>query len=81
MFDGEAGTLDHALATASAAALVTGAAHWHIDADEPPDIDDGTGANRPAAPWRASDHDPVVIGLTPVRTAPVRHSDSGHSCR
>ena len=37
--------------------------------------------NRPAAPWRASDHDPVVIGLTPVRTAPVRHSDSGHSCR
>lgn len=81
VFDGEAGTLDHALATASAAALVTGAAHWHIDADEPPDIDDGTGANRPAAPWRASDHDPVVIGLTPVRTAPVRHSDSGHSCR
>jgi predicted extracellular nuclease len=39
VFDGEAGYLDHGLTTASLSPLVTGAAHWHINADEPSIID------------------------------------------
>ena len=34
LFDGETGYLDHALANPALAAQVTGAAHWHINADE-----------------------------------------------
>jgi Ca2+-binding RTX toxin-like protein len=39
VFDGEAGYLDHALATPTAAAKATGTTHWHINADEPFVID------------------------------------------
>lgn len=74
VFDGEAGSLDHALATPSLAAQVTGAAHWHINADEPSIIDYNTEFKQPACaacgpdhysatPFRASDHDPVIVGL------------------
>jgi predicted extracellular nuclease len=38
-FDGQQGTLDTALATETLAARVTGAAVWHINADEVPAID------------------------------------------
>ena len=38
-FDGQQGTLDTALATATLAARVTGAAVWHLNADEVPAID------------------------------------------
>jgi hypothetical protein len=67
VFDAEAGYLDHALATPSLAAQVTGAAHWHIDADEPSVIDYNT-EFKPQdlyspSPYRASDHDPVLVGL------------------
>ncbi len=76
VFDAAAGRLDHAITTASLAPKVTGAVHWHIDADESlaqdynlefkqpacatcaPDPFDGT------APYRASDHDPVLVGLS-----------------
>ncbi len=49
VFDGQTGYLDHALASASLTAQVTGAGDWHINADEPPSfdyndaIDDGAG--------------------------------------
>ena len=41
-FAGQWGALDHALATASLAAQVSGAAKWHINADEPAVLDYNT---------------------------------------
>lgn len=68
VFDGEAGYLDHALATASLNAQITGAAHWRINADEPSVIDYNTEFKpqdlyAPDA-FRSSDHDPVLVGLS-----------------
>ncbi|HET7090035.1 MAG TPA: ExeM/NucH family extracellular endonuclease, partial [Anaerolineae bacterium] len=70
VFDGQSGYLDHALASPSLAAQVTGAADWHINADEPDLLDYDT-TFKPAAQeaiyepnaYRSSDHDPVVVGL------------------
>jgi predicted extracellular nuclease len=74
VFDGEAGYLDHALATPSLSAQVAGAKHWRINADEPAIIDYNTEFKQPACAtcgpdyysntvYRSSDHDPVLIGL------------------
>lgn len=67
VFDGEAGYIDHALATPSLAAQVTDTAHWHINADEPSVIDYNTDFKPQdlytVSPYRASDHDPVLVGL------------------
>lgn len=68
VFDGEAGYLDHALANASMSAQITGTTHWNINADEPVVIDYNT-EFKPQdlytnAPFKSSDHDPVVIGLS-----------------
>jgi len=48
-------------------ARVTGATEWHVNADEPALLD-YVGVSRlpgphAATPWRASDHDPSLIGL------------------
>ncbi len=71
-FDAQAGALDHAVASASMATQVVEVVEWHINADEPelhdynlefgrdPALFDGT------TPYRASDHDPVVVGLDPT---------------
>jgi predicted extracellular nuclease len=68
VFDGEAGRLDHALASASLLRFVGGAGVWHANADEPPPRDYREG-NSPELyapdPYRASDHDPVWVGLFP----------------
>ena len=86
VFDSVSGYLDHALTTRSASAKVTGVAEWHINADEPSVIDYNTEFKVPdlytATPYRASDHDPVVIGLNmqPVAvdvTAQVKAVSSG----
>ena len=69
VFDKQAGALDHALATASLVPQVVSAIEWHINADEPPLLDYNLEHGRDPAlfdgnsPYRASDHDPVVIGL------------------
>ncbi|WP_175689189.1 ExeM/NucH family extracellular endonuclease [Burkholderia anthina] len=71
VFHGEAGNLDHALATAPLAARVKAVHAWHINADEPAALqsvpDYKTPAQRAAyyAPdaYRSSDHDPIVIDL------------------
>lgn len=71
VFDGQAGYLDHALATSSLTAQVAGTIEWHINADEPISLDYNTefkSANQinnlySSDAYRASDHDPVVIGL------------------
>lgn len=72
VFDGAAGRLDHALASSSLSAKVSGATEWHINADEPSVIDYNT-EFKPQdlylpTPWRSSDHDPVVVGLQLVKT-------------
>jgi hypothetical protein len=73
-FDGQAGYLDHALASASLAGQVTGASEWHINSDEPDVLDYDT-SFKPTAQdalyepnaYRTSDHDPVVVGLAATR--------------
>ncbi len=79
VFDGQWGYLDQALATQSAASQVTGQADFHINSDEPSQLDYNTNYKSPAqvaslyAPdmYRTSDHDPVLIGVTLSAPAPV----------
>jgi uncharacterized protein len=79
VFDGAAGRLDQALATASLAAKAVRAVDWHINADEPAVLDYNLEFKQPAcatcapdkytpSPYRSSDHDPVVVGLSLFRT-------------
>ncbi|GJM10188.1 MAG: hypothetical protein DHS20C11_24640 [Lysobacteraceae bacterium] len=74
VFFGEAGYLDHALANDAMLAQIRTLEHWHINADESRDFDyneeslPNGGPAKPAnfyAPdaYRASDHDPIIIGL------------------
>lgn len=68
VFRGGAGTLDYGFASAGMAARVADATIWHINADEPPVFGfDGRLADDPAAegPYRASDHDPLLLGIDP----------------
>lgn len=71
VFDGESGYIDHGLANASMAAQVSGLTEWHINADEPFVIDYNTEFKPQdlytSAPYKASDHDPVVVGLNLVK--------------
>ena len=76
VFDGEFGYLDYALANRALAGQVTGATEWHINADEPDILDYDTSFKQDAQdalyepnPYRASDHDPVLVGL--ALTGPV----------
>ncbi|MES2678773.1 MAG: ExeM/NucH family extracellular endonuclease [Bacteroidota bacterium] len=67
VFDGQSGSLDHALVSTPLLAQVSGAAKWHINADEPIAKDYNQEFN-PAymydpGPFRSSDHDPVIVGL------------------
>jgi len=70
-FDGQWGSLDHALATLNLQSQVTGAADWHINADEPTVLDYNTefktaghiASLYDTSAFRSSDHDPVVVGL------------------
>jgi predicted extracellular nuclease len=57
------GLLDHALATDSMNTQVSGAAIWHNNADEPRVLDWFDPTITAPGPYRASDHDPVTIGL------------------
>lgn len=71
VFDGQSGSLDHVLAGPGLLGDVTGATEWHINADEPLILDYNTefnppGLYRPDA-FRASDHDPMLVGLDLVR--------------
>lgn len=67
VFNGEAGYLDHALASPALNGQVVDAAEWHNNADEPTVLDyntDGKPEDKyTVAPYRASDHDPVVLSL------------------
>lgn len=71
VFDGQWGYLDHALASPTLAAQVTGVAEFHINADEPSVLDYNTEFKSSGqvdslfSPdmYRVSDHDPVIVGL------------------
>lgn len=92
-FGGQFGYLDHALSSGSLSAQVTGITEWHVNSDEPTIADynieykkttgctatncTGIDLFDPASPFRASDHDPVLVGLNlttdggPVNPGPV----------
>jgi predicted extracellular nuclease len=65
VYGGRSGSLDHALATPELAKQVTGFAEWHINADEPVFMEYGKlkAEGFVANPYRASDHDPLLVGL------------------
>lgn len=71
VFQGKAGTLDHALASEPLTGQVSGATVWHINADEPRVLDYNEEFKTPQQvisfysddPWRSSDHDPVLVEL------------------
>ena len=79
-FDGMWGSLDHALASPSLAAQVRGVITWHVNADEPPVLGYETAFKTPAQqaalyapdPFRSSDHDPLLVGVTLSDSAPRR---------
>jgi predicted extracellular nuclease len=67
VFEGEAGYLDHALATSALADKAVAVTEWHINADEPVMLDYNQEFN-PAfvyasGLYRSSDHDPVIVSL------------------
>lgn len=78
-FDGQWGALDYALASPSLLAQVSAAADWRINADEPAVLDYNTNYKTPGQlvslyspePFRTSDHDPLLVGLTLESGAPA----------
>ncbi|GGI75552.1 ExeM/NucH family extracellular endonuclease [Deinococcus wulumuqiensis] len=78
-FNGQFGYLDHALASQNLSGQVTGITEWHVNSDEPVIADYNVEfKNAPGCtstsctgidlfdashPFRASDHDPVLVGL------------------
>jgi predicted extracellular nuclease len=75
VFGGETGALDHAYASAALRSQVSGVGVWHINADEPSVLDYNTDFNTDdrfaPTPFRASDHDPVLVGLNLAADAAV----------
>ncbi len=65
------GALDYALANSTLASQVTGAAEWHINADEASALDYNLEFKPQSQiddffapdPFRSSDHDPLILGL------------------
>lgn len=72
-FQAQSGYLDHGLASSALRPRITGAAFWHVNADEPVALDYND-FNQPALftpdQFRSSDHDPVIVGICET-TAPV----------
>ena len=70
VFDGQTGTLDYAFANEGIRGDVTGAGAWQINSNEPDVYDYNTDFGRDAmifdgdVPYRASDHDPLLVGLS-----------------
>ncbi|MAT42322.1 MAG: hypothetical protein CL609_08280 [Anaerolineaceae bacterium] len=83
VFDGRIGYLDHALANQDLFAQVSGTTIWHINADEADLIDydmsfkqDAQDAIYAPDPYRSSDHDPVIIGLSLDNAIPVANDQN-----
>ena len=71
VFDGQLGALDHAFATKSLTKQMTGIDKWHINSAEPRIIDYTTSFKTEDLyipnQYRASDHDPLLIGFNLVK--------------
>lgn len=71
VFSGQFGFLDYALANESLKMQIVGVTEWHINADEPRVLDYNEEFKTPeqvvnwytAEPFRASDHDPVIVTI------------------
>jgi predicted extracellular nuclease len=76
LFSGLVGSLDHVFASREANPAVTGADIWNINSVEPVMYEysrfnyNVTNLYEPT-PYRASDHDPIVVGLEPERMQAV----------
>lgn len=97
VFDGQLGYLDHALSSAALTSQVTGLAEWHINADEVnlldyndtiQDAGEDSFDAKPTATtlyqanaYRASDHDPVLVGLSlyPDHSTNTAYGDAWHT--
>ena len=72
VFDGQWGSLDHALANDSLASQLTAAEHWFVNADEPEILDYNTNFKSAgqlvdlyaADEFRVADHNPVLVDLS-----------------
>ena len=84
LFAGQVGSLDHAVVSPSLAATVTGVAKWNTNGIEPSYLDYKDGINSgggdvinpwastyTVSPWRASDHDPIIMAVLLDATLPV----------
>lgn len=73
VFQGRAGRLDHALVSPSLAPFVSGLVKWHTNADESEAFDYASRQRHPEwyrpDAFRASDHDPLILGLDFTRTS------------
>ncbi len=88
-FNGQRGTLDYGFASSCLASRATGAAAWHINADEPSLLDYNLDNGRDPAlfdaaiPFRTSDHDPLLMGFDlqgqALCNSPVGSDDSGRA--
>ncbi|MFA4840787.1 MAG: ExeM/NucH family extracellular endonuclease [Agrococcus sp.] len=84
VFDGQLGYLDYGLADAAMLPHVVGAAAWHANADETSLIDYTMAFKQPGQdalfapdPYRASDHDAVVIGIAFEEDEPEEPGEPG----
>ena len=92
VFDGEWGYLDYGMSNATLTPQVVSATEWHINSDEPIVLDYNTDFKTAAqitylydpAAFRASDHDPMLVGMnldsvapdTTIDTSPTDPSNS-----
>ena len=82
VFSGQWGYLDYAMANGALQSAVTGTTVWHINADEPDILDYNLDFKQPPQQalyepnaFRASDHDPVIVGIEFDNTPPVVTAD------
>lgn len=83
IFRGQAGYLDHVLATTSLSEKAVDAAEWHNNVDEPRVLDynvEGKSEGQLVSffapdPYRSSDHDPVVVSFNLQAEAPTVPGD------
>jgi len=85
VFDGQWGHLDYVMASTSMLPQIAGVTDWHINADEPEvldyDVEFKGGLVESLydpAPFRVSDHDPVLVGLN-LETDPTIFADGFES--
>jgi predicted extracellular nuclease len=90
LYQGQLGSLDNAFSTSSLLPFITGIEKWNINSVEPSyldyedDINDGAGDQvnfwsflYSDAPYRCSDHDPVLVGLKLGKKLSIKNQNQG----